>query len=165
MLSGRFDSLGSFRSLVWPYHFRQFQCISPIGKRIARTEYAHLLKLLGLMLRTSKKFDWALAVIALLHRNFAKRAHTDQWLHAAGNWAQGNSFAPPVVAGNITSMLMAHCASRTELIFRAPSSLILTVLFRTVRLPEDGINDCCAIPMTLPRVSNRMPSTEFRCQR
>ena len=135
------------------------------SEAIARTEYARLLKLLVLMLRTSKKFDRALTVIAFLHRNFAKRTHTDRLFYAASNRAQGDSVTLPVMAGNVTSMPMAHRASTTELIFRAPSSLILRVLFRTVRLPEDGINDCCAMPTTLPRVSNRMPSTEFRCQR
>jgi hypothetical protein len=53
----------------------------------ARTENVYLLKLLVLMLRTSKKFDRALTVIAFFHRSFAKRAHTDRWLYAASDGA------------------------------------------------------------------------------
>jgi hypothetical protein len=117
------------------------------------------------MLRTSKEFDCALAMIAILHRDMTVQANTNHWLHAASNGAQGNSFALPVVPGNITRMLMTHFAVPTAVTFNVPFSLTLIVLFPIVRLPEGGIEDCCAIPMTLPRVSNRMPLTEFRCQR
>jgi hypothetical protein len=94
------------------------------------------------MLRTSKKFDRALTVVALLHWNFAKRAHADRWLHAASNWAQGDSVALPVMAGNVASMLVAHVASLVAVIFNVPSRLTLSILFPIVRLPDGGINDC-----------------------
>jgi hypothetical protein len=76
------------------------------------------------MLRTSEKFDRALTVIAFLHRNFAKGAHTDRWLYAASNGAQGDSVALPVVSGKITKVLMAHFAAPLEeVISSMPTSL------------------------------------------
>jgi hypothetical protein len=123
--------------------------------------YAHLLKLLVLMLRTRKKFDRALTVIAFLHRNFAKRTHTDRWLYAASNGAPGDSVALPVMAGNVTSMLMTHVAAPVALIVDVFPTLTLTVLFPFVRPPEDDIDDCCAVPMTLH--ASPIVCTQLRC--
>lgn len=61
-----------------------------------------------------------------------------------GECPQSISFALPVVACDVTGMLMTHIASLSGLIFRVPSWPILNVLFRIAILPEDGPSPNCA---------------------
>jgi hypothetical protein len=131
---------------------------------VARTDRRHLPKLFLAMLWAGEKLDGTFAVIPVVHGHLMFETNTFRRLRAAYERTQSGSRAFPIMSGEIAKVAMAHVASSVAVIFNVPSRLTLSVFFPILRLPEGGINDCCAVLMTLPCVSNRMHSTALHFQ-